>query len=203
MGSSSTILELLYAVSHLLSLSSYVGGSAVVVSLVPANDVALCLSIFSCVSFLCGMVLPVICGVVIDRYSWRPIFFLSLPLSLVGLAFLSHAFGTETVDQIEVMWWKRLNKVDLIGTLLLLVAFACLLAPVDSESGVWTGVRLLGFGASMFGFGSLQYLCAPSATIAPSVFTKKHVWLSSIVVCLLEMAIFTCVLQIQVCNGLR
>ena len=86
------------AISGIGAASLYVGGSAVVVSLVPANDVALCLSIFSSVSFLCRMVLLVICGVVIDLYSWRPIFFLSLPLSLVGLAFLSHAFGIETVD---------------------------------------------------------------------------------------------------------
>ena len=191
------------AVSGAGAASLYVGTSAVVVSLVPAEDVALCLSIFSSVSFLCGMVLPIICGVVIDLYSWRPIFFLSLPLSLVGLAFLSHAFGAERVDQIEIIWWKRLDKVDFTGTILLLMAFACLLAPVGFESGVWTSARLLGFGALIFGFGSLQYCCPSLATISPEVFAKRHIWLSSIVVCLLEMAIFMCVLSNPFCNGPR
>lgn len=187
------------AISGLGAASLYVGTSAVLVSLVPAKDVALCLSTFSCVSFLCGTVLPVICGVVIDLYGWRPIFFLSMPLSLVGLAILSYAFGPERVDQIEDMWWKRLNQVDFIGTILLLMAFAFLLAPVGSESGVWVSARLLGFGTSIFGFGSLQYFSASLATIAPRVFAKRHVWLSSILVCLLEIAVFTCVLQNSYC----
>ena len=191
------------AISGVGAASLYVGSSAVVVSLVPVGDIALCLSIFSSASFLCGMVLPVICGVVIDLYSWRLIFFLSLPLSLVGLAFLSYAFATERVDHIEYMWWKRLTKVDLAGTVLLLVAFACLLAPVGSESGAWAGIRLLSFAALMFGFGTLQYLCPSSGTVSPIIFMKRNVWLSSIVVCLLEMAIFMYVLEAPPCDTPR
>lgn len=166
------------AISGVGAASLYVGSSAAIVSLMPAEDVALCLSIFSFVAFLCGIVLPVIGGAVIDLYSWRPIFFLSLPLSLVGLVFLWHAFGSERVDRIEAMWWKRFNKVDFTGTVFLLMAFACLIAPVGSESGVWASAKLLGFGVPIFGFGTLQYRYASLATITPEVFAKRHVWLS-------------------------
>ena len=183
------------AVSGVGAASLYVGTSAVIVSLLPARDVALCLSIFSFVSFLCGGILPVICGVVIDSYSWRLIFFLSLPFSLAGLGLLSCALRVEGVGQIQTKWWKRWNKVDFTGTFLLLMAFGCLLAPTSSQSGVWAGARLLGFGALMIGFGSLQYLYPSLATISPELFAKRKVWLSGIIVCLLEMAIFTCVSQ--------
>lgn len=179
------------AISGVGAASLYVGTSAVVVSLVPAEDVALCLSIFSFVAFLCGVVLPIIGGAMIDLYTWRLIFFLSLPFSLMGLVCLRHAFGKDRDDRIETTWWKRFNKVDFAGTVLLLMAFACLLAPVGSGSALWASAKLLGFGASMFGFGILQYRYASLATIAPEVFSKSHVWLSSIVVFLLEMAIFT------------
>ena len=201
LASSVTIFVVGRAISGVGAASLYVGSSAVVVSLVPVGDIALCLSIFSSTSFLCGMVLPVICGVVIDLYSWRLIFFLSLPLSLVGLAFLSYAFATERVDPIEFRWCKRLTKVDLAGTVLLLLAFACLLAPVGSESGEWAGIRLSSFAALMFGFGTLQYQCPSSATVSPTIFVKRNVWLSSIVVCLLEMAIFMYVLVTPSCDA--
>lgn len=183
------------AISGVGAASLYVGTSAVVVSLVPAKDVALCLSTFGAVSFLCGVALPVICGAVIDHYSWRAIFFLSLPLSILGLASLALAFGTERVDHTQYVRWRALIKVDFTGTALLLIAFVCLLAPIGPESGMWAIVRLLGFSVSMFGFGSFQYLCSSSASFAPEIFSNRRVWLSGIVVCLLEMAIFTCVLE--------
>lgn len=49
--------------------SLFVGTQAVIVSLLSAKDVALCLSIFALVSLLFALIVPVICGIVIDLYS--------------------------------------------------------------------------------------------------------------------------------------
>lgn len=190
-ASSLPVFVLGRAISGVGAASLYIGTNAVLVSLVTANDIALCLSIFSFVSFLHGVVLPVICGLVIDHYSWRPIFFLSLPLSLLGFSFLFFAYAIDTVDQGQVVSWRVFNMVDFAGTALLLMAFACLLAPVGPRYGLWASARLLGFGALIFAFGSLQHVYASLSTFTSKVFMKRYVWLSSIVVCLLEMAIFT------------
>lgn len=179
------------ALSGVGAASLYMGGQAVVVSLVSVKDVALCLSIFSFVSLMFGMMLPVLSGIIIDLYSWRLIFFLSLPFSLGGLALLLHAYRSEKIDQSNAKWWKQVNKVDIAGTASLILAFLFLLAPLNSDSVAWDAGRLLGFCGFFIIFGYLQYSNALIATIAPGVFAKRQVWICSIIACSLEIAIFT------------
>lgn len=166
--------------------SLFVGTQAVIVSLFSAKDVALCMSIFSLVSLLFALIVPVICGIVIDAYSWRPVFLFSLPFSLAGSAFLWYTIQEDKPG--SGTWWKSISKVDLLGTVLLFLAFVSLLTVSSSNSIGWACARLLGFAGLMSLFGYVQYRSGPLATIPPDVFTQRQVWAGSVIGCSLEMA---------------
>lgn len=114
-------------------------------------------------------------------------FLLSLPFSLAGLASLWYTIEADKLD--TGTWWKSISKVDLLGTVLLILAFVPLLTVTSSNSIIWACARLLGFAGLMCLFVHVQYRSGPLATISPDVLAQQQVWASCVIACSLEMAI--------------
>lgn len=189
--------EVVFIVGRLVSgsgaASLYVGSQAIIVSLVSAKDLALCLSIVSSVSFALSILGPVICGALVDLFSWRVSFLLTLPFSFMSLVWF-HQIRTLDTESSRLPWLRPARRGDILGTMTLLLAFAALFwtsNPGSSGSlkvSVWVGI--LAFAALMVTFTYIQYNYGSYATIPPYIFIRRYVWASAVFSCFLEMAIY-------------
>ncbi len=121
----------------------------------PGAEQARALGIWAAVSAIALAIGPLVGGALIEAASWRWIFFVNVPVALVGIVILVRR-GEESHDP------SAPRRVDLAGVAVLAIGLtAIVLALVQADEWGWASARtlgLLGGGAlALFGFWRLEH----------------------------------------------
>ena len=134
---------------------------------------------------------PLIGGPLIDHFSWRSVFFINLPVGLIGLIMIYFFVPKDEPEE--------KGKFDFIGSILLGLAIASLLIVLDKgiEWG-WTSMFSILLYFSALIFLGLFYLNEKkfSNPIIDLKHFKNHTLVASLAVALISLGIFTSMLLV-------
>lgn len=125
---------------------------------------------------------PIIGGALIDRFGWRACFGINVPLCPLVIAF-TWFFLSDPVQHpdIELPFAQKLKKIDLLGTILVVPAIACLLLGLQ-WGGIkygWSDTRIIVlfvvFAVLFIGFGYFQYRLGERATVPFRILKKRNI----------------------------
>ncbi len=119
---------------------------AILVDTFPANKRAAAFALYSVAIVTAPAIGPPLGGWITDRFSWRWVFFINVPIGLISLFLSNRLVSDPPAFKAEVAEAKRLGKlrIDYIGITLIALGFAFLEFVLDrGQIDDWFGSRLI------------------------------------------------------------
>ena len=133
---------------------------------------------------------PMIGGVLIDAFNWRACFGINLPLGVLCILLTWYGFSDPVGNPDNDLPWKeKLNRLDPLGTLLIVPAITCFLMALQ-----WGGIKygwnnwriillLVLFGVLFTVFGYAQHRRGEAASLPTRIVKQRSIlaalWFSS------------------------
>ena len=128
---------------------------------------------------------PLMGGAFTTRLTWRYCFYINLPFGAITIAVVC-AFFTATEHKASSLTWKeKLQRIDVLGTALLLPGITCLLLALQwgGSTFAWSSSQIivllvLAIGTLM-AFVGVQIWKQELATVPPRIFVQRSVFCSA------------------------
>jgi len=128
---------------------------------------------------------PLMGGAFTTRLTWRYCFYINLPFGAITIAVV-WAFFTPTEHKPSSLTWKeKLDRIDVLGTALLLPGITCLLLALQwgGSAYAWSSsqviVLLVLTTATLMAFIGVQIWKQELATVPPRIFVQRSVFCSA------------------------
>ncbi|KAJ1850674.1 hypothetical protein LPJ73_003337, partial [Coemansia sp. RSA 2703] len=141
------------------------------------------IGVFTCTWGLASAVAPVLGGVIVQRASWRWIFWLNLPVCAVALVLVLFCMR---LPRPKGSAWQKARRLDVLGTLVFLAAALPLLLGLSwgGREYAWSSARVLGCvvgGLAGLGvFAAVECLVAREPIVPPRLLRRRNVALSAV-----------------------
>ncbi|KAI5463869.1 major facilitator superfamily domain-containing protein [Mariannaea sp. PMI_226] len=148
----------------------------------PLSKQALMNSVLGAIQSIGMISAPTVGGALIDAFSWRACFGINLPLGVICLVLTMYGVHDPVDNPNEALTLKqKLEKINLVGTLLVVPAITCLLMALQWGGwkygwGSWQIILLLAFTVVLFAvLGYLQYRQGERAFLPPRVLKQRSI----------------------------
>jgi DHA2 family multidrug resistance protein len=162
-------------------------GSALLFAAFPVEEQGLALGIFGISLVVAPALGPILGGWLVDQNLWRAIFFINLPIGIVGVALASRFLRERKQD--------RKPALDPLGLLTAIIGFGSVLyaASIAAEQGWTSSGVLVWFGvgfAALLAFGLIELFVAKEPLLDLRLFKKPTFLTASLVGYVSVIALF-------------
>ncbi|KAE9392263.1 MFS general substrate transporter [Gymnopus androsaceus JB14] len=130
-----------------LGVAALFSGSMTILAFsIPLEKRPLYIGVLSSMYGLSAVAGPLLGGVLTDRLSWRWCFWINLPCGAVTFFTIACFFRSPHRPNKHFKFWKKLNQVDILGTILFIGTSVCLLLALQwgGTTYAWKNSRIWG-----------------------------------------------------------